>query len=805
MNLSDLVIVVRASTKDFSAGMAKTRAEILKTQTTANRMANVGGAMSKVGGALTKGITLPVIAGGVAAGYMATKFDDSMTLIQTQAGASAKDVKYLTDAVLNMKDVQHSPDELANALYHLKSVGLDNKTAMDALTASEHLASVGQADLESTTNAVAGAYKSGIKGAQNFGQATASLNAIIGAGNLRMDDLNAAMGTGFLVTAKQFGISLNDVGSALAMMTSRGIPATRAATSIKMALSGMAAPSGTAQKVMDKLGLGPTDLAKAMRTGGLPAAFSLLQKHLQGLSKVDQTAALTKMFGARSSQAILTILGNLKDFQRVQAQVEKNATTAHFGEAIAAQAKTPGAVFARLKSSLAKTAVEFGTMLLPAAVAIGKFFQSFVGWLDKLTPAQRKFILIAAGIAAAIGPLLIVVGKMSTGAGAIINVAKAFGGLGGAIKPLIGGISSLWGVLAASPIGWIVLAIAAVVAVFVILWVKCKWFRDFWKAVWKEVVKVALAVWNWMKPGLEAIWQGIKTAWDFVWKWTKIIWAKVGPYVVTLLKFLWAEVKLTVAIIVAVIKVAWTVIAWLTKHIWPLVVLYVRAAILAIKVIVNIIKVVVAIVRGVWNAVAAVTRAVWRVVAFVVRQGVERVVQAVHLVKKVWAAVSAAWNKVKQITGAIWGGIKGVVGGVIEWIWGKIEWVIKKLKGAYDTVKGWIGGSKGAEQNFASGGRGGGLRRPPGYAMGGFIPATNGGQPVIGGDGGEGEWMIPASKAKAFAAGVMGLSGGKPGDTYNINIGEVHGTDEAAARRLADRAAHHLMLKVRANMVGQNV
>ena len=125
---------------------------------------------------------------------------------------------------------QHGPTELSAALYHLKSVGMDNVHAMDALTQAEKLASVGGSNLEATTNAVAGAYKSGISGAQNFKQAVGTLNSIIGAGNLRMEDLNSALGTGFLVTAKTFGISLSSVGSALAFMTSRGIPAVKAAT-----------------------------------------------------------------------------------------------------------------------------------------------------------------------------------------------------------------------------------------------------------------------------------------------------------------------------------------------------------------------------------------------------------------------------------------------------------------------------------------------------------------------------------------------------------------------------------------------
>jgi TP901 family phage tail tape measure protein len=129
----------------------------------------------------------------------ATDFNSAMTRIQTQAGASAKDVQLLSKQVLALSDhAQQGPIELANALYHLKSVGLDNVGAMKALKQASDLAAVGNADLEETTNALAGAWRTGIKGAKNFHQAVATVNAVIGAGNMTLEDFNLALGTGIL-------------------------------------------------------------------------------------------------------------------------------------------------------------------------------------------------------------------------------------------------------------------------------------------------------------------------------------------------------------------------------------------------------------------------------------------------------------------------------------------------------------------------------------------------------------------------------------------------------------------------------
>jgi hypothetical protein len=76
------------------------------------------------------------VAGGLAAGLAkgtkdAIRFQAEMTRISTQAGGTAKDVKTLSDQVLKLGTTsQQGPQALAESLYHLKSVGMDNVSAM---------------------------------------------------------------------------------------------------------------------------------------------------------------------------------------------------------------------------------------------------------------------------------------------------------------------------------------------------------------------------------------------------------------------------------------------------------------------------------------------------------------------------------------------------------------------------------------------------------------------------------------------------------------------------------------------------
>lgn len=412
---------------------------------------SAGAAISK----FSKYGAIGLAAAGVASVDLAVKFQASMAKIQTQAGASAADVKTLSNAVLGMKDVQQSPIELANSLYHLKSVGLDNVDAMKALRAASDLAAVGGAKLEETTNAIAGAWRSGIKGAQSFGQAAGTVNAIIGAGNMRMSDFIDAIGTGFLPSARSFGISLKSVGAALALMTDEGIPANVAATRLRMSFSLLAAPSGKAADTLKTIGVTGLELANRMRgPGGLVAAIGFLKQHLDasGLSASKQAILLSHAFGGgRSSSAILTLINNYGVLVKKQDQI--NHSLGKFPAAVVAQRKTASAQFHLLGADLERIGIIIGTKLLPVIT-------SFVSFLLRTHLVIPIIVALTAVVIAA----------------TVAYVAAAIAAMSFATA-LTGGIA---------------LAVVALIAGIVLL-------VTHWHTVWAFILSITKTVWTWIK------------------------------------------------------------------------------------------------------------------------------------------------------------------------------------------------------------------------------------------------------------------------------------------------------------------
>ena len=67
--------------------------------------------------------------------------------------------------------------------------------------------------------------------------------------------------------------------------------------------------------------------------------------------------------------------------------------------------------------------------------------------------------------------------------------------------------------MSANPIGLIIAAIVALIAIFVVLWNKCDWFRNFWIGLWEKIKGAFLAVWEALKGAFKAVIDWIKNNW----------------------------------------------------------------------------------------------------------------------------------------------------------------------------------------------------------------------------------------------------------------------------------------------------
>lgn len=514
-----------------------------------SNLKSIGDGMTSVGKTMTTDITLPLVAFATYAAKGAMDFQQAMTQVQTQAGASATEVQALSDQVMNLaQSSEQGPTDLANALFHLVSLGLNSKNAMSALQIASEGAAVGQANLEDVTNALGGAISSGIKGTSDYAGTMATLNAIIGSGNMRMTDLVNALGTGILASARVAGLSIQDVGAALATMTDNGIPAEDAATRLRMTFQLMAAPSTQAKKSLESLGMTQFQLANDMRSKGLLGALQDLQDHLSKVSADQQTADLTKIFGgARSGSAVELLLTNMDKLQSKYTTIDSGVK--NFQSDVQAQADTWNGEMANMNANLQVFRDGVGTSLLQIAnqvfPVITNLLQNLLRAWEGLSPGMQKAIIYIGLAAVTLGPLLVAVGMLTTAIGSVISFIGGFISVMSMIVTAVGPVITAIGAVVTAIGVWPIVIGAVVVAIIALIVTHWTQVTQFTMAAWDGIKNLILDAWQaivqMLFPGLGAlvtlivdhwnaissattmVWGGIKTFFTETWNWVKAL------------------------------------------------------------------------------------------------------------------------------------------------------------------------------------------------------------------------------------------------------------------------------------------
>lgn len=82
-------------------------------------------------------------------------------------------------------------------------------------------------------------------------------------------------------------------------------------------------------------------------------------------------------------------------------------------------------------------------------------------------------------------------------------------------------------VMNANPIGLVILAITALITIFMVLWNKCEWFRNFWIGLWDKIKSAASAVADWLPQAFSRAVDGIKNVFSGIGDFFGGLWDKI--------------------------------------------------------------------------------------------------------------------------------------------------------------------------------------------------------------------------------------------------------------------------------------
>lgn len=451
--------------------------------TIGNNLQSAGKSMTSAGSTLTKTVTTPVLGLGTAAVKVTSDFESAMSKVSAISGATGGDLDALNKKAQEMgAKTKFSATESAEAFTYMAMAGWKTEDMLSGIDGIMSLAAADGLDLATTSDIVTDALTAFGLSASDSGHfadvlAKASSNANTNVSMLGESFKYAAPVAGAL------GYSAEDTAIALGLMANAGIKGSQGGTALRGSLTRLIKPTDDAAALMEQYGLSMTNADGSMKSLG--EVMNMLRDKLGGLTEAEQAQVAAQIFGQEAMSGMLAII-NASDSDYAK------LTDAIYDADGAAQQMADTMLdnlsgqLTLLKSALEGLAIQFGEILMPYIKQFVTWLQNLTQKLQELTPEQKEQVVKWAAIAAAIGPVLMVLGKLTSSVGSIITT---FGKIPGAIakaKSAFTAVSAAIGGISA-PVVAVVAVIAVLIAAFANLWKTNEEFRNKMTAIWDGI------------------------------------------------------------------------------------------------------------------------------------------------------------------------------------------------------------------------------------------------------------------------------------------------------------------------------
>ena len=469
------------------------------------KVEGVGKKIEGVGKTLTTHLTVPIV---TAAGVCVTKFaevDKTMTLTNQTMGNTAEEAELLNKAMQDAAtNSTFGMSEAAEATLNFARAGLDASEAANALAPAMNLAAGEGGDLDIVSAglvATLNGFGDSFENAEHYADVFA--NACNNSA-LDINSLSDSMSTAAPIF-NAAGYSVQDAALYMGVMANAGIDASEAANSLKTGMARLISPAKAGAVWMEKLGINVTNADGSMKD------TVTIQKELHDsfstLSESEQIAAASAIFGKNQMSKWLALINTApSDVEELNASLEQEGTTTEMANAMMGGF---GGSIEKLKSTLDVLMTTLGQL---AAQYLTPVIEKLQAWLDAfnaLDDETKDHIIKIAGIVAAVGPALIIIGKIVTGIGSIISVVSGLVSAIGAISAAIG--------VASAPVLGIIAVIAAVIAIGVLLYKNWDTIKEKAQELWQnltekfELIKLIVTqTWEWIKTSTTEAWDNIK-------------------------------------------------------------------------------------------------------------------------------------------------------------------------------------------------------------------------------------------------------------------------------------------------------
>lgn len=399
-------------------------------------------------------------------------------------------------------------------------------------------------------------------------------------------------------------------------------------------------------EVLEKLRAGLVGETEPLRTLGVNLNQASIEAKALELGLMEQGGELDAAAKAQASFALI-----------MEQTTSAQGDFARTSDGLANSMRTAKAGFMDAAASL-------GQQLLPIGLQVVQFVSGLIEKFTNLSPTTQKIILVIAGVAAAIGPLLMIVGSLMSAIGAIIPIVTAVAGV--LTFPLIA----------------IIAAVIAVVALLFLAW------KNNWGGI-RDKVQVVVA---WISENLGIFIAWLKGAWENFTAGLRAVWAVIWGAIQAVIDFWIKYVQTIFAAFRAAFAGDWHTFGEKLREAWDMV----------------------------WNAIKDILSKAWEAIKEFATQGWEALKKFFQdgdkklreVWSKMWEAIKQfvkdAWewfkteipkliqNIISFFTDTDWGQVgKDIVQGIIAGIKAGWNWLLDTVrnlaKAAWEAAKGILG------------------------------------------------------------------------------------------------------------------
>lgn len=662
--MAQIIDVVMKLTDNVTQGLSHIRNEMEQTARANRRMGNELKNAGRHVGYVTDAL-MPLAASITGVGAISAKtfmdFDATITAAGVKAGATAEELQKMKDAASQMgAKFPTTARDVALGMDRLAASGFNAEQAIGAMPGIIEASIASGEDLATTSDVITSALSiwnlTTGDVAANTSHIADVIQAAANASKLGMQDFGTAMQYAG-APAAALGVSIEQLSTAMGIMSNNGIEASTIGTSLRSTLTRLASPPKEAASALESLGIAVSDLKNGDGSFiGLSGAVDLLRGKMSGLSDTQQVAVAKAIAGQDAYAGLLALI---RTSPEAYANMQ-NAITNSAGSSEAAynrmQDTLKGSIDA-LMSSVEAMAISFGSALAPTIRSVASGLKSIADMFTNLSPSTKSMIIHIGEAVLALTAFSFATSKVLTVSGSLMktysNIATVMKGHSISNKALqwgIQGVMKSFGILKAflptlmGPMGLVVAGIALAAYIIYSNWDK---FGPFFKSIWDSVKNAFTSSWQAIQPVVS----GLKTAWDNL---TGAFKNSTGTFsLLNTLGRIFSGI-LKGAVYEAVVLVSSAISGYLT---------------MALKIVTSVVSAVIGVFSGLITFITGVFTGDW----------------------------SMAWQGVSDVFSSIFGGIKGICDGVIDGIKAAINGIISGINNISVDIPSWVpdyGGKK---------------------------------------------------------------------------------------------------------------